>query len=94
MDLCPIPLKWGIIAELHKDDFMQRLENEKAIDKSITNIILIKTNVYDCLYRELKDKTIYGSGQNVSPFLHQDNKKICRHNEKALKQSNIFPIKG
>ena len=44
MDLCPIPLKWGIIAELHKDDFMQRLENEKAIDKSITNIILIKTN--------------------------------------------------
>ena len=58
MDLCPVPLTYSTLplAELHKQDFMNRLEQMDGIDKKNTNIILIKVNVYDCLYGELKKK--------------------------------------
>jgi hypothetical protein len=94
MDLCPIPLKWGIIAELHKNDFMQRLENEKAIDKSITNIILIKTNVYDCLYHELKDKKYMVRDERI-PFPSSGQQKIFANMmKKALNAIQYIPNKG
>ena len=94
MDLCPIPLKWGIIAELHKDDFMQRLENEKAIDKSITNIILIKTNVYDCLYRELKDKQYMVQDKRIPFPSSGQQKRFADMMKKALKAIEYIPNEG
>lgn len=58
MDLCSMPLAFAIppIAELHKNEFIKKLEQTDGIDKEYTNIILIKANVYDCLYGELKKK--------------------------------------
>ena len=58
MDLCSMPLAYANppIAELHKNDFMKRLEQMDGVVKDSTNIILIKTNVYDCLFKDLKQK--------------------------------------
>ncbi len=56
MDVCPIPLRNGVSAEWCKNDFVQRLENEKSVSKAVTEIILIKANIYDCLYLELKNR--------------------------------------
>lgn len=42
------------------NDFMERIEKENNINKDTTKIILIKANVYDCLYRRLKN-----AGYNV-----------------------------
>lgn len=94
MDLSPVPLKWGIKAELHKEDFMQRLNNEKSIDKDDTQIILIKANVYDCLFHELKE-----SGYNVQneriPFpASGQQQKFAEKMKKTLKEINYSPDKG
>ncbi len=58
MDLCFMPLAYANppIAKLHKNDFIKRLEQMDGIAKDNTNIILIKTNVYDCLFKDLKLK--------------------------------------
>lgn len=68
MDLCPVPLsKGGFAAKFHKQDFMHRLENESYVDKSTTQIILVKANVYDCLYEELKERNYCVQNQRL-PF--------------------------
>lgn len=86
MDLCPVPLKWGIVAELHKNDLIQRLEAEKAVDKHSTNIVLIKVNVYDCLYRDLKNKNYKVQNKSI-PFPSSGRQKeFAEEMQKALKE--------
>lgn len=54
MDLSPEPID-GFKAEKYKDNFLAVLKAEKCIDKLTCLVILIKVNVYDCLFCSLKN---------------------------------------
>lgn len=94
MDLSPVPLKWGVKAELHKEDFMQRLNNEKSINKQITDIILIKANVYDCLFLELKENGYRVQNQRIPFPASGQQQKFAEKMKKTLKEINYCPDKG
>lgn len=90
MDLCPVPLK-GTTAELHKNNFMQTLEAEKAVDKHSTNIVLIKVNVYDCLYRDLKNKNYKVQNKSI-PFPSSGRQKeFAKEMQKTLEEIKYTP---
>lgn len=91
MDLCPVPLKWGIMAELHKNDFIQRLETEKAVDKLSTDIILIKANVYDCLYLDLKDKNYRVQNKRIPFSSSGQQQRFAEEMQKALEEIQYTP---
>lgn len=94
MDLSPVPLKWAVTAELHKKDFMQRLENEKAICKDATDIILIKANVYDCLYHDLIEKGYKVQNQRIPFPASGQQQNFAEKMKKALEEINYSPGKG
>lgn len=94
MDLSPVPLKWAVKAELHKEDFMQRLNNEKSINKEVTDIILIKANVYDCLFLELKENGYRVQNQRIPFPASGQQQKFAEMMKKTLKEINYCPDKG
>lgn len=94
MDLCPVPLK-GTKAELHKNDFIQRLEAEKAINKLSTSIILIKVNVHDCLYLCLKERDYKKVQSQRIPFPSSgQQQKFAEEMQKALEDIQYTPSEG
>lgn len=91
MDLCPVPLKRGITAEPHKNDFMQRLEAEKAVDKPSTDIILIKANVFDCLYHDLKDRHYRVQDKRIPFPSSGQQQRFAEEMQKALEEIQYTP---
>lgn len=94
MDLSPVPLKRGAKAELHKDDFMQRLNNEKSISKEHTDIILIKANVYDCLFLGLKENGFRVQNQRIPFPASGQQQKFAEKMKEALEEINYSPGNG
>ena len=92
MDLCSMPLAYANppIAELHKNDFIKRLEQMDGIAKDSTDIILIKTNVYDCLFRDLKLRG-YNVVDKRIPFPACGQQQIFQNlMHEALSEINFF----
>lgn len=94
MDLSPVPLKRRMKAKCHKEDFMQRLTNEKAVSKDDTNIILIKTNVYDCLFLNLKENGYNVQNQRIPFPASGQQQKFAEKMKEALERINYSPGKG
>lgn len=98
MDLYPFPLRPDFLVEfdtkLCKSDLIQALEAEKAVDKLSTNIILIKTNVYDCLYRDLKDKNYRIQDKRIPFPSSGQQQKFAEAMQKALEEIQYIPSEG
>lgn len=95
MDLYPVPLKPEFLVEIDtescKNDLMQTLEAEKAVDKHSTNIVLIKVNVYDCLYRDLKNKNYKVQDKRISFPSSGGQKDFAEKMKKALEEIKYTP---
>lgn len=94
MDLSPVPLKKGMKAKRHKEGFRQRLSNEKAVNKDDTSIILIKANVYDCLFTELKENGYNVQNQRIPFPASGQQQKFAEKMKEALEGINYSPGKG
>lgn len=92
MDLCPIPLsKGGVAAKLHTPDFLHRLENESCVDKSTTQVILVKANVYDCLHKELEERNYHVQSQRL-PFPSSGQQKRFASGMKSILDSLHYTL--
>lgn len=93
MDLSPLP-KSNVSPESFKPDFIKRLDNETAADKTDTKIILIKANVFDCLYEPLKGRGYAVQEQRIPFPASGQQQNFAIEMEKALKAINYQPGEG
>lgn len=94
MDLCPLPKSLIPLPELFKSDFIERLNNESAIDKTATKIILIKANVYDCLFHSIEELGYAVQPQRI-PFPASGQQQIFAvEMQEALKAINYQQGEG
>lgn len=91
MDLYPVPLRPESDTESCKNDLIQRLEAEKAVDKLSTNIILIKANVYDCLYHDLKDRHYRVQDKRIPFPSSGQQQRFAEEMQKALEEIQYTP---
>lgn len=94
MDLSPLPKSLIPPHELFKSDFIERLKNETAIDKTTTKIILIKVNVYDCLFYSMKELGYAVQPQRIPFPASGQQQNFAVEMQKALKAINYRPGEG
>lgn len=94
MDLSPLPKSLIPLPELFKSDFIERLKNETAIDKTTTKIILIKVNVYDCLFYSMKELGYAVQPQRIPFPASGQQQNFAVEMQEALKAINYQPGEG
>lgn len=94
MDLSPLPKSLIPLPELFKSDFIERLKNESAIDKTATKIILIKTNVYDCLFHSIEELGYAVQPQRIPFPASGQQQNFAVEMQKALKAINYQQGEG
>lgn len=94
MDLSPLPKSLIPLPELFKSDFIERLKNESAIDKTATKIIPIKTNVYDCLFHSIEELGYAVQPQRIPFPASGQQQNFAVEMQKALKAINYQQGEG